>query len=88
MRIFNSIHKKSLSSQRRMDHRLNTLLSCVSVWVNELDAYGTFPVFNIKRLKNLSQTWVKNKDAVEHILATLPPLEAANSYLSVQGTHP
>jgi len=71
-----------------MDHRLNTLLSCVSVWVNELDACGTFPVFNIKRLRSLSQIWVKNKDAVEHILAALPPLEAANSYLSVQGTHP
>jgi hypothetical protein len=58
-----------------MDDELNTLFSCISAWVTELDAYSTFPAFNIKRLRGLSRVWVKNRDGIEHILAALPLLD-------------
>jgi hypothetical protein len=71
MRKFNSIHKKSLCSLHRMDDEVNTLFSRISAWVTELDAYSTFPAFDIKHLRGLSRIWVKNRDAIEHISAAL-----------------
>jgi len=68
-----------------MDQKLNTAFNWISACVTELDAHSTFPTFDIKRLQRLSRVWLKNRDAVEHILASpsfadersgqLPPLE-------------
>jgi hypothetical protein len=82
MRIFNSIHKKSLSLLHGMDHELNLLFGSISIWVTDADTYTTFPTLNIKRLHRLSDMWVKNKDAMEHIFTTLSPLVKSD------GDHP
>jgi hypothetical protein len=87
MRKFNSIYKKSLSSLRKMDHELNTLLGRISAWVTELDAYSTFPAFNIKHLRRLCRIWVKNRDAIEHVLTAPPLLDERNRYLPLLETH-
>lgn len=87
MRKFNSIHKKCLASLRKMDHGLNTLLNCISAWVTELDAYSTFPAFNIKHLQGLCRIWVKNRDAMGHVLRVLPLFDDGNRYLPSMETH-
>jgi hypothetical protein len=53
-----------------MDQRLYTAFNWISAFVTELDAHSTFPAFDIKRLQRLSRVWLKNRDAVEHILAS------------------
>jgi len=73
MRGFNSIYKKSLSSLHKMDQQLETLFSCIDVWVTQLDAYSTFPAFDIKHLQSQSRVWVKKRDAIRNILAALLP---------------
>ncbi|KAI0287092.1 hypothetical protein BC826DRAFT_1108726 [Russula brevipes] len=75
MRKFNSIYKKSLSSLHKMDRQLETLISCIDVWVTGLDGYSTFPAFDIKHLQGQSRVWVKKRDAIRNILAALlvPP---------------
>jgi len=71
-REFNSIHKKCFSSLHRMDRKLNTLFNRIPTWVAELNAYSTFPVSNVKRLRGLSRIWVKNRDDMNHVFAALP----------------
>ncbi|KAI0298318.1 hypothetical protein BC826DRAFT_1174220 [Russula brevipes] len=71
MRKFNSIYKKSLSSLHQMDRQLETLFSCIDVWVARLDGYSTFPAFDIKHLQGQSRVWVKKRDAIRNILAAL-----------------
>ncbi|KAI0298320.1 hypothetical protein BC826DRAFT_1184463 [Russula brevipes] len=75
MRKFNSIYKKSLSSLHEMDRQLETLFSCIGVWVTGLDGYSTFPAFDIKHLQGQSRVWVKKRDDIRNILAALlvPP---------------
>jgi hypothetical protein len=58
-----------------MDRGLNTLLDCISAWVTDLDAYSTFPAFNIKHLQGLCRIWVKNRDAIGNVLTVLPLLD-------------
>jgi|SRR5712671_507401 len=83
MRRFNSVHKKSVSLLQRMDTELGTLFGCISVWVTKLDAYSTFPALKIKDLQRLSCIWIKNKDAIDHILAILSPPDEPNSFESL-----
>ena len=70
MRRFNRIRKECVSSLREMDQKLSTGFNCISGWVTELDAHSTFPAFDIKGLQRLSRVWLKNRDAIEHILAS------------------
>jgi hypothetical protein len=64
-----------------MDHELDTSFSCISAWVTKLDAYSTFPAFDVKHLRRLSRIWVKNRDAIADTLAALLPLEESPSPL-------
>ncbi|KAI0298314.1 hypothetical protein BC826DRAFT_123055 [Russula brevipes] len=79
MRTFNSIYRRSLSTLHKMDRQLDTLFSCIDVWVTKLDAYSTFPAFDINHLQSQSRTWVKRRDAIRNTLAALPPGGEYNS---------
>jgi hypothetical protein len=86
MRKFNSIYKRSLSSLHKMDQQLEALFSYIDVWVTRLDAYSTFPAFDIKHLQSQSRIWVKKRDAIRNILAALPLGGEHNSNSSSLGT--
>jgi hypothetical protein len=87
MRKFNLVHKKCLASLRKMDHRLNALHNWISAWVTELDAYSTFPVFDIKCLRDLCRVWMKNREVVGHVLTALLLLDERGRYLPSLETH-
>ncbi|KAI0287091.1 hypothetical protein BC826DRAFT_75714 [Russula brevipes] len=70
MRKFNSIYNRSLSSLHKMDQQLETLFSCIGVWVTKLDGYSTFPAFDVKHLQSQSRVWVKKRDAVRDIFGS------------------
>ena len=82
MRKFNTIHKECVSSLRKMDQKLNVAFKCISGWVTELDAHSTFPTSDIKRLQRLSRVWLKNRDVIEQILASLSFVDEPSSQLS------
>jgi hypothetical protein len=81
MRKFKSIHKKCVSSLRKMDNKLNAAFNCISGWVTELEAHSTFPAFDIKRLQRLSRVWLENREAIEHVLASLPSSDQPSSHI-------
>jgi len=83
MRTFNSVHKKCVSLLQRMDTELGTLFGCISVWITKLGAYSTFPALKMKELQRLSCIWMKNRDAIEHILTVLSPPDESNSFESL-----
>ncbi|KAI0259463.1 hypothetical protein BC834DRAFT_1035892 [Gloeopeniophorella convolvens] len=71
LRTYNSVETKALSVLRKLDKKFGTLLSLTSTWIADIDGCLVPSNCTVKLLQDTSLAWVKRRDAIREVLASL-----------------